>query len=63
MRSPRVLENVQSLGRPSADRFFEEGKFDAQGRELPNKKAVQNEEQALLIEEMRDLRDCYITSG
>jgi len=66
MESRQLLQYVSDQYKAYAswaDKFFEEGKFDAQGRELPNKKAVQNEEQALLIEEMRDLRDCYITSG
>jgi len=66
MESRQLLQYVSDQYKAYAswaDKFSEEGKFDAQGRELPNKKAVQNEEQALLIEEMRDLRDCYITSG
>ena len=30
---------------------------------VPNKKAIQNEEQLLLLEELRDLRDCYIETS
>merc|ERR1711964_652682 len=37
-------------------------KQDGEGRFLENKKAIANEEQATILNELRDLRDCYIHS-
>jgi tubulin beta len=66
MESRQLLQYVSDQYKEYAkweDKFFEEGKLGADGKPLQNKKAVQNEEQALLLEELRDLRDCYIQSG
>lgn len=67
MESRQLLQYVSDQYKEYAkweDKFFEEGKVDPRdGKPLQNKKAVQNEEQALLLEELRDLRDCYIQSG
>jgi tubulin beta len=67
MESRQLLQYVSDQYKEYAtweDKFFEEGRIDAEsGKKVPNKKAIQNEEQLLLLEELRDLRDCYIETS
>jgi tubulin beta len=67
MESRQLLQYVMDQYKEYAtweDKFFEEGRIDVEsGKKVPNKKAIQNEEQLLLLEELRDLRDCYIETS
>ena len=67
MESRQLLQYVSDQYKEYAtweDKFFEEGRIDQEsGKKVPNKRAIQNEEQLLLLEELRDLRDCYIETS